>query len=82
MQLLLNLVHVRLEGEPEVVLVLAEHIDQSVVISFQSGCHLVERASHLPYIVLEGLNHRVSTGAPACELLLDLVDESRENYGK
>ena len=82
MQLLLNLVHVRLEGEPEVVLVLAEHIDEPVVISLQSGRHLVERASHLLYIALKGLDHRVRTGAPTCELLLDLVDESRKNYGK
>ena len=47
LQLFLNLVHVRLEGKPEVVLVLTEHIYQPFVISFQSGGHLIECASHI-----------------------------------
>ena len=72
----------RLEGEPEVVLVLTEHIDQPVVIGFQSDGHLIERASHIQYIVLKGLDHWVGTGAPTCKLLLNLIDESRKNYGK
>ena len=32
LKLLLNLVHVRLEGKPEVILVLTEHVDQFLVV--------------------------------------------------
>ena len=42
----------RLEGEPEVVLVLPEYVDQFLVIGAESARNLLERALHFANIVL------------------------------
>ena len=42
----------RLEGEPEVILVLAEYVDQFLIIGAQSARDLLERALHFPNIAL------------------------------
>ena len=52
LELLLDLVHVRLEGEPEVILMLPEHVDQFLIIGAQSARDLLERALHFANIAL------------------------------
>ena len=53
LELLLDLVHVRLKRKPKVVLVLAEHGDQLLVVGLQAVRYLLKHRLHLVDIVLE-----------------------------
>ena len=53
LQLFLNFVHVSLECEPKVILMLAQHIDQLLIVALQRVCDLLEGVLHLADVGLE-----------------------------
>ena len=82
LELLLNFVHVSLECKPEVILVLAEHIDQLLIVGIESARYLLKRALHLPNVVLKLVNHRVRTFVSIAEIFLHVLDKRFKNYKK
>ena len=69
-----------LEGEPEVVLVLAKHTNQLLVVARQSVRYVVKCLFHIGDISLQSLDHWVRASAPIAELNFHVLDERFKNY--
>ena len=79
LELFLDFVHVRLEGEPEIVLVLTQHIDKFLVVVAQRPRDLLKRFPHLPNVRLEQVYHRIVALVPIREVFLHVVDKRFKN---
>ena len=79
LQLRLNLVHVSLKSEPEVVLMLTEHRDQTLVVVLQRARYLIERLFHFVHILVQLGHKRVLSGPTIRELTSHITHERFKN---
>ena len=80
LQLFLNFVHVSLEREPKVILMLAQHIDKLLIVGLQRVCDLLEGVLHLVDVGLEICDDWVRTRTSILKLRLQVSDERFKNY--
>lgn len=69
-----------LEGKPEVVLVLSEHIDKLRVVRTERFCDLIEGTLHLANVVFKIGHHRVVDDTLRFKLRLHIFCERFKNY--
>ena len=69
----------RLEGEPEIVLVLTEHIDKFLIVAAQSPSDLLKSVFHLLYVRFQVVDHWVVALVAIRKVLLDVVHKRFKN---
>ena len=79
LQLTLNFVHVSLVGVDEVVFMLAQYLNELLIVSIEHSVHLTEGPLHLVDVSLDGVECRVHSHASLVERAGQLNEEVVEN---